>query len=97
MKAMIAQLFVEAKGHQPSDIYIPSLVGWCAAVSETSQLTVCAMLYTLTPTDPILLLVIVDGQLPSDVKTWFGPSKDNHMELPTPSSSKQAKFCAQGF
>ena len=95
MEAAIVQLFVEAKRHQPSVIYIPSLLGWCAAVSETSRSTVRAMLDTLAPTDPILLLVVVDGhfsELPSDVKAWFGPLKDNRVELPTPSSPKRAEF-----
>ena len=65
------------------------------AVTETARSTVRAMLDTLAPTDPILLLVVVDGhflELPSDVKAWFGPLKDNRVELPTPSSSERAEF-----
>jgi hypothetical protein len=68
------QLFVEAKRHQPSVIYIPSLAGWVGAVSETARATVHAMLGTLAPTDPILLLAVVDGAfltLPRDVRAWF--------------------------
>ncbi|KAF9233613.1 hypothetical protein BU15DRAFT_79912 [Melanogaster broomeanus] len=61
VEAAIVQLFVEAKRHQPSVIYMPSLLGWCAAVSETSRSTMRAMLESLSPTDPILLLAIVDG------------------------------------
>ncbi|KAH0586853.1 hypothetical protein H2248_005697 [Termitomyces sp. 'cryptogamus'] len=95
VEAAIVQLFVEAKRHQPSVIYIPSLVGWCAAVSETSRSTVRAMLDTLAPTDPILLLVVVDGhyaELPQDVKAWFGPTKDNRVELTSPSASQRIEF-----
>ncbi|KAJ3737779.1 hypothetical protein DFJ43DRAFT_1046313 [Lentinula guzmanii] len=81
-EAALVQLFVEAKRHSPSVIYIPSLVSWCAAISETARATVRAMLDTLAPTDSILLLAIIDGKfssLPRDVRAWFGPTaiKDN--------------------
>lgn len=95
VEAAIVQLFVEAKRHQPSVIYIPSLVGWCAAVSETSRSTVRAMLDTLAPTDPVLLLAIVDGRfmdLPRDVKSWFGPTKDNRVELLVPTALHREQF-----
>ncbi|KAF8992931.1 hypothetical protein BDQ17DRAFT_1253402 [Cyathus striatus] len=95
VEAAIVQLFVEAKRHQPSVIYIPSLVGWCAAVSETSRSTVRAMLDTLAPTDPILLLAIVDGsfsELPKDVKAWFGPSRENRIQISAPSSDQRQAF-----
>ena len=95
VEAAIVQLFVEAKRHQPSVIYIPSLVGWCAAVSETSRSTVRAMLDTLSPSDPILLLAVVDGKfsdLPRDVKAWFGPTKDNRVELTAPSVEQRERF-----
>jgi hypothetical protein len=53
------------------------------------------MLDTLAPTDPILLLAVVDGRfsdLPRDVKTWFGPTKDNRVELTTPTLSQREVF-----
>jgi ATPase family AAA domain-containing protein 2 len=95
VEAAIVQLFTEAKRHQPSVLYIPSLVGWCAAVNETTRSTVRAMLETLLPTDPILLLAVVDGSfsdLPKDVKAWFGASKDNRVALISPSSYQRAAF-----
>ncbi|KAH7921984.1 AAA-domain-containing protein [Leucogyrophana mollusca] len=97
VEAAVIQLFVEAKRHQPSVIYIPSLVGWCAAVSETSRSTVRAMLDSLAPTDPILLLAIVDGSftaLPPDVRAWFGPMRENRVELPTPTDEQRESFFA---
>jgi len=54
-----------------------------------------AMLDTLAPTDPILLLAVVDGrfsELPRDVKTWFGPTKDNRVELTIPTLSQREVF-----
>ncbi|KAJ3535003.1 hypothetical protein NMY22_g6683 [Coprinellus aureogranulatus] len=95
VESAIVQLFVEAKRHQPSVIYIPSLFGWCAAVTETSRSTVRAMLDTLLPTDPILLLAVVDGPfsaLPKDVKAWFGPSRDNRVQIAPPSPEKRSAF-----
>jgi hypothetical protein len=86
------QLFVEAKRHQPSVIYIPSLFGWCAAVSETSRSIVRSMLDTLSPTDPILLLAVVDGRLdalPPDVRAWFGP---HDVEVKFPSVKARKAF-----
>ncbi|KAH7875834.1 uncharacterized protein C8R40DRAFT_1017998, partial [Lentinula edodes] len=96
-EAALVQLFVEAKRHSPSVIYIPSLVGWCAAISETARATVRAMLDTLAPTDSILLLAIVDGKfssLPRDVRAWFGPTaiKDNSVEILSPSPNQRSTF-----
>ena len=89
------QQFVEAKRHQPSVIYIPSLTSWCAAVSETARTTVRSMLDSLAPTDPILLLAVVDGtfaSLPRDVKAWFGPTRENRVALELPSADQRLKF-----
>ncbi|KAJ3850123.1 AAA-domain-containing protein [Lentinula lateritia] len=96
-EAALVQLFVEAKRHSPSVIYIPSLVGWCAAISETARATVRAMLDTLAPTDSILLLALVDGKfssLPRDVRAWFGPTaiKDNSVEILSPSPNQRSTF-----
>lgn len=94
-EAAIVQLFVEAKRHQPSVIYIPSLIGWCGAVSESARTTVRAMLDGLAPTDPILLLAVVDGQfssLPRDVRAWFGSVRENRIRLTTPSADHREKF-----
>jgi hypothetical protein len=42
----------------------------------------------LAPTDPILLLAVVDG----DLKAWFGPTKGNRIVLPSPFPEKRATF-----
>lgn len=94
-EAAIVQLFVEAKRHQPSVLYIPSLVGWCAAVTETARTTVRAMLDSLSTTDPVLLLAVVDGpfsQLPKDVRQWFGPTRENRVALTAPTTSQREAF-----
>lgn len=53
------------------------------------------MLDSLAPTDPILLLAVVDGPfaaLPRDVKAWFGPTRDNRVVLSKPSAEQRAEF-----
>ncbi|KAI5120735.1 hypothetical protein M0805_006441 [Coniferiporia weirii] len=95
IEAGIVQLFIEAKRHQPSVIYVPSLLGWCAAVSETARTTVKAMLDTLSPSDPILLLAVVDGPflaLPRDVRAWFGAIRENRVLFAHPTAEKRRKF-----
>jgi ATPase family AAA domain-containing protein 2 len=94
-EANIVRLFVEAKRHQPSVIYIPSLMHWCSAISETARSAVRAMLDTLTPTDPVLLLAIVDGpfsSLPRDVRSWFGATARHRVELSAPNAQERETF-----
>lgn len=53
------------------------------------------MLDTLSPTDPILVLAIVDGKftdLPRDVRTWFGATKENRVELTYPTATQRDEF-----
>jgi SpoVK/Ycf46/Vps4 family AAA+-type ATPase len=91
----VVQLFVEAKRHQPSVIYLPSLDGWSAAVSETARSTVRSMLDSLAPTDPVLVLAIVDGpfsSLPRDVRSWFGMIRENRLTLPNPTEAQREAF-----
>lgn len=78
-------------------IYVPSLLGWCTAVHETARATVRAMLDSLAPTDPVLLLAVVDGSffsLPSDVRSWFGLIRDNRLALPKPTNEQREAFFA---
>ena len=79
--AVIAQLFIEAKQNQPTVIYIPFLVGWHAAVTETSWSIVCVMLNTL-PQPSAHSCQWTFSDLPHDIKVWFGPMKDNWVKLP---------------
>ncbi|KAJ7499727.1 AAA-domain-containing protein [Mycena latifolia] len=96
-EAAIVQLFVEAKRHAPAVVYIPALRGWCSAVSETARATVRAMLDTLAPADPVLLLAVVDGrfsELPRDVRAWFGIGAGGRVELGAPGPAERAAFFA---
>ncbi|KAG9085522.1 hypothetical protein FRC07_013358, partial [Ceratobasidium sp. 392] len=98
VEAGIVQLFVEAKRHKPAVIYIPSLVGWCTAVPETARLTMKSMLDSISSTDPILLLAILEGDLtslPQDVRGWFGFARDNYVQLLSPTLDQRQAFFAE--
>lgn len=54
-----------------------------------------AMLDSLAPTDPVLLLAVADGpfsQLPRDVRQWFGPTRENRVGLAAPPASQREAF-----
>ncbi len=53
------------------------------------------MLDGLAPTDPVLLLAVVDGSfnsLPRDVRAWFGPTKENRVHLSHPNEDQREQF-----
>lgn len=89
MEAACVQLFVEAKRHKPSILFIPSLLTWCTSVGETVRSTIKGLLDSLDPSDPILLLAVVDGSMkdiPPDVRSWFGFVKGNRVVLGKPNA-----------
>lgn len=88
-EAAVVQIFTEAKRHKPSILYIPALVGWAAAVPESVKATIRSLLDALDPSDPILLLAIAEepfGDIPSDVKSWFGFLRNNRVMLKMPTA-----------
>lgn len=95
MEAACVQLFVEAKRHKPSILFIPSLITWCASVGDAVKSTIKGLLEGLDPSDPILLLAVVDGplaELPPDVRGWFGFVKGNRVVLGKPSPDQRRQF-----
>ncbi|EJD42383.1 AAA-domain-containing protein, partial [Auricularia subglabra TFB-10046 SS5] len=95
IEAAIVHLFVEAKRNQPSIVYIPSLLAFCAAVSDSALTTTRSMLDGLAPTDPVLLLAVVDGpwtDVPREVRSWFGFGKDGRIALAAPSAPQRERF-----
>lgn len=100
LEAACVQLFVEAKRHKPSIIFIPSLSTWCGAVTDTVKSTVKGLLDGLDPSDPILLLAVVDGpigDLPADVRSWFGFVKANRLALARPDEVRHGLGLRQRF
>ncbi|KWU46723.1 AAA-domain-containing protein, partial [Rhodotorula sp. JG-1b] len=100
MEASCVQLFIEAKRHKPSILFIPSLVTWCASVGETVRSTIKGLLDGLDPSDPILLLAVVDGHfsdVPADVRSWFGFVKGNRVIIRKPTSDDRRAFFEDVF
>ena len=54
-----------------------------------------AMLDSLSPSDPILLLAVVDGPfsaLPRDVRSWFGFTRETRVSFTYPDAERRRKF-----
>ncbi|TIA74891.1 hypothetical protein E3P91_00714 [Wallemia ichthyophaga] len=84
VEAACVQLILEAKRTKPSIIYIPALHEWCNVISEAARATVTALLNTISPSDPILVLAMLNNspdELPRDVKRWFGFGRDSKVAL----------------
>ena len=92
MEAALVQLFVEAKRHQPSIIYIPSLNSWSETLSDSARSTFRALLDGVPPSDPILVLGVAEGEIPEDVRGWFGWDTESNVELVAP-TAVSGLFC----
>lgn len=82
-------MFAEAKRHKPSIVYIPNLVLWANSVSDIVKATLQGLLDAMDPSEPILLMAVVDGLLkdvPFDVRSWFGILKSSRVLLEKPSA-----------
>lgn len=82
------QLFAEVRRHKPSVIYIPDVGTWYKTIGEPAISTFLSLLRTLAPTDPILLLGVlerepqyIDQQMLGDL---FGFSKKNLFDVQRP-------------
>lgn len=81
---MLVQMFIEAKRHQPSVLFIPSLLEWASVMTDTAKATFGALLDSLTPSEPVLVLALLKGDvadIPADIKEWFGFMGGNYIEL----------------
>lgn len=96
-EATIIRLFAEVKMHKPSVIYIPNIQLWYRTVPGPVISTFKGLLRSLKPSDPILLLGILekddDGDDPQDiVRDLFGYSKRNQFELGLPNNYARREF-----
>ncbi|EMC94550.1 hypothetical protein BAUCODRAFT_73927, partial [Baudoinia panamericana UAMH 10762] len=62
-EAAVIQLFEEVKRHKPSVIYIPDIDLWHQTMSDATIRTFTGLLRSLPPTEPVLLLGIVNKDL----------------------------------
>ncbi|KAJ9123951.1 hypothetical protein QFC22_000742 [Naganishia vaughanmartiniae] len=91
---ILTRMFVEAKRHQPSVLYIPSVLEWSRVLPESAKATFAALIESLTPSEPVLILALHDGSIEDlakeddRVKSWFGYSGDHYVEI-APSTIEQ--------
>lgn len=87
-EAAVVQSFAEVRRRKPSVIFIPNVDSWYQTVGPTVISTFLTLLRTLAPTDPVLLLGIVESESakrnPRMMKDLFGFSKKNQYELVRP-------------
>lgn len=98
-EAAVVQLFEEVKRHKPSVIYIPNINIWWETVAEPAKRTFVGLLRSLPPTDPVLLLGIMEHELgeeepanPQMLRELFGYSRKNQYVLQQPSNEAREEF-----
>ena len=83
------QMFAEVKRHKPSVIYIPGIETWYHTLSEAVITTFLGLLRAIPPTDPVLVLGIMDSPTdkvnPEMLRDLFGFSKNNRFMIERPS------------
>ncbi|KAF2858519.1 AAA-domain-containing protein [Piedraia hortae CBS 480.64] len=101
-EAAIVQLFEEVKTHKPSIIYLPSVDLWWSTMSESAIRTFTGLLHSLAPTDPILVLGIMDrlpnahDEIDKRMMTELFPySQKNHYKLDKPSQPMRNEYFQQ--
>lgn len=95
-EATVVQLFSEVKMHKPSVIYIPNVQAWYTTVGQTVISTFLGLLRSLPPTDPILLLGVLENEREDDdedmLRNLFGFSKKNRYDLEPPRNPWRHEF-----
>ena len=95
-EATMIRLFSEAKTHKPSVIYISNVQEWYATVGQTVISTFLGLLRTLKPTDPIMVLGVLESEsdeIDDNMKReLFGYSKKNRFQLPQPGQEERREY-----
>ena len=95
-EATVVRLFTEVKTHKPSVIYIPNVATWYDTVGNNVISTFRGLLRSIKPTDPIMLLGILECEK-EDVdlnmfKDLFGYSMKNQYELKAPHNQARHNY-----
>ena len=96
----MVQLFEEVKRHKPSVIYIPDVETWYSTLSDSTIRTFTGLLRSLPPTDPVLLLGVLEHASENDkpdasmMKDLFGYSSKNAFKLEQPDEVRLASHPA---
>ena len=95
-EATMIRLFSEVKTHKPSVIYIPNVQEWYATVGQTVISTFLGLLRSLKPTDPILVLGVLESESDeiddSMKRELFGYSKKNRFLLPQAGQDERKEY-----
>jgi ATPase family AAA domain-containing protein 2 len=96
-EATMVRLFSEVKTHKPSVMYIPNVQSWYATLGQQVISTFLGLLRSLNPTDPILVLGILevekDEVIDQDfIKQLFGYSRRNSFTLSCPEQSARREY-----
>lgn len=98
-EAAVVQLFEEVKRHKPSVIYIPNINTWYDTLADSVKRTFVGLLKSLPPTDPVLLLGILEHEAgdeepanPQMLRELFGYSAKNQFELKRLSEDARKEF-----
>ncbi|KAL0931881.1 AAA family [Colletotrichum truncatum] len=98
MEQVIVGLFTEVKRHKPSVIYIPGIESWYASMKDTLPfITFKAMLKSIPPTDPILVLATSEYEAGEDlspdlVREIFAYSRKNRLQIQRPKHSNRREY-----
>ena len=87
-EAAVIQLFTEVRRHKPSVIYIPNVDVWYQTVGDQVISTFTGLLRTLAPTDPVLVLGVIENEDEfidqTMIKKLFGYSLKNQYFVERP-------------
>lgn len=95
------QLFEEVKRHKPSVVYIPNINIWWDTLADSVKRTFVGLLRSLPPTDPVLLLGILEHEAGNDggesanpqmLRELFGYSVKNQYVLSRPEEGARREF-----
>ncbi|WPG97448.1 tat-binding like 7 [Acrodontium crateriforme] len=98
-EAAIVQLFEEVKRHKPSVIYVPNVDVWYNTLGESAINTFTGLLKSIPPTDPVLLLGVMDREPVSHhatdnkmLRDLFGYSLKNQYTLVRPDQPARKEY-----
>ncbi|KAK3674822.1 TAT-binding protein-like protein 7, AAA ATPase [Recurvomyces mirabilis] len=101
-EAAIVQLFEEVKRHKPSVIYLPNVDIWYETLSDSSIRTFAGLLRGLNPTEPVLVLGVMDRDITREsdlretdkrlIQDLFNYSSKNRYILARPDKPSRHEF-----
>ncbi|KXS97949.1 hypothetical protein AC578_3397 [Pseudocercospora eumusae] len=97
-EAAVVQLFEEVKRHKPSVIYLPGVNYWWETLSDTVKRTFVGLLRSLQPSEPVLVLGVLELQHPDDevdpqlLRDLFGYSIQNQYTLQRPDQFARSEY-----